>query len=103
METSTIIAIAVVAFVVLGGVVLLAAARRNETTKAIGALSRETRSRDQGATSISAREEGRATASGKELELAAKLERREAGKELVTAGSAAPTAWVPPDLSLIHI
>ncbi len=97
METSTTIAIAVVALVVLGGVVLLAAARRNETTKAIGALSRETRTRDGGATAISTREEGRATATGKELELAAKLERREAGKELVTAGSAAPTAWVPPD------
>ena len=96
METGTIIAIAVAGFVVLGAVVLLAAARRNETTKAIGALSRETRARDRGAAPLQ-REEGKPTASGKELELAAKLERRESSKELVTAGSAAPTAWVPPD------
>ena len=46
MDTSTVAIIAVVGFVVLGGVLLLAAARRNETTKAIGALSRETRARE---------------------------------------------------------
>ena len=97
MDTSTVAIIAVVGFVVLGGVLLLAAARRNETTRAIGALSRETRSRDAGTRTVTVREEGKATASGRELELAAKLERREAGKELVTAGSSAPTAWVPPD------
>lgn len=97
MDTSIIAIIAVVAFVVLAGVLLLAAARRNETTKAVGALSRETRERDRGTTPVSARTEGKATASGKELELAAALERRESGKELVTAGTAAPTAWVPPD------
>ena len=96
MDTSTIAILAVVALVVLAGVVLLAAARRNQTQKAIGVLSRETRSRDAGAHE-GTRAEGRATASGRELELAAKLERRQAGKELVTAGSAAPTAWVPPD------
>ncbi|MGK2929952.1 MAG: ubiquinol-cytochrome c reductase iron-sulfur subunit [Acidimicrobiales bacterium] len=97
MDTSTIAIIAVAGFVVLAGVLLLAAARRNETTKAVGALSRETRERDRGTAPVSARTEGKATASGKELELAAALERRESGKELVTAGSAAPTAWVPPD------
>ncbi|HAS09281.1 MAG TPA: hypothetical protein DCS55_01990 [Acidimicrobiaceae bacterium] len=97
MDTSTIAIIAVVALVVLAGVVLLAAARRNQTQKAIGVLSRETRSRDAGAATITTREEGKATASGRELELAAKLERSRSGKELVTAGSAAPTAWVPPD------
>ncbi|HUF31594.1 MAG TPA: Rieske 2Fe-2S domain-containing protein [Acidimicrobiales bacterium] len=97
MDTSTVAILAVVALVVLAGVVLLAAARRNQTQKAIGVLSRETRSRDSGAAAISPREEGKATASGRELELAAKLERSRSGKELVTAGSAAPTAWVPPD------
>ena len=97
MDTSTLTILAVVALVVLGGVLLLATARRNQATKAIGVLSRETRTRDSGAAPIPARREGKATASGRELELAAKVERREAGKELVTAGSAAPTAWVPPD------
>ena len=97
MDTSTIAILAVVALVVLAGVVLLAAARRNQTQKAIGVLSRETRSRDTGARTITPREEGKATASGRELELAAKLERSRSGKELVTAGSSAPTAWVPPD------
>jgi cytochrome b6-f complex iron-sulfur subunit len=97
MDTSTIAILAVVALVVLAGVVLLAAARRNQTQKAIGVLSRETRSRDAGARTITPRAEGKATASGRELELAAKLERSRSGKELVTAGSSAPTAWVPPD------
>ncbi len=96
MDTSTVAIIAVVALVVLAGIVLLAAARRNQTQKAIGVLSRETRSRDTGA-HVPTRTEGKPTASGRELELAAKLERRNAGKELVTAGSSAPTAWVPPD------
>ena len=49
MDTPTIAILAVVALVVLAGVVLLAAARRNQTQKAIGVLSRETRSRDAGA------------------------------------------------------
>jgi len=96
MDTSTIAIFAVVALVVLAGVVLLAAARRNETQRAIGVLSRETRTRDRGA-HASTRAEGKPTASGRELELAAELERRSAGKELVTAGSTAPVAWVPPD------
>jgi cytochrome b6-f complex iron-sulfur subunit len=97
MDTTTVAIVAVVAFVVLGGVLLLAAARRNETTRAIGALSRETRSRDRGTAPIEARREGRATASGREVELAAQLERREGGKELVPAGSVATAPWVPPD------
>jgi cytochrome b6-f complex iron-sulfur subunit len=96
MDTSTIAILAVVALVVLAGVVLLAAARRNETQKAIGVLSRETRRRDAGAHE-GTRAEGRPSPSGRELELAAKLERRQGSKELVTAGSSAPTAWVPPD------
>ena len=96
MDTSTVAILAVVGLVVLAGVVLLAAARRNQTQKAIGVLSRETRSRDAG-THVGTRHEGQPTASGRELELAAKLERSRSGKELVTAGSTAPTAWVPPD------
>ena len=97
MDTSTIIALAIAGLVVLGAIVLIATARRSDTTKAIGALSRETRARDQGTSASVVRAEGKATASGKELELAAQVERREASKELVTAGSAAPVAWVPPD------
>jgi cytochrome b6-f complex iron-sulfur subunit len=86
MDTSTIAIIAVVALVVLAGVVLLAAARRNQTQKAIGVLSRETRKRDAGA-HVGTRTEGRPTASGRELELAAKLERRQSGKALATNGA----------------
>lgn len=95
MDTSTIVALAVAALVVLAGIVLLAATRRSDTTKAIGVLSRETRARDRDASPT--RIEGRATPSGKELELAAEVERRAASKELVTAGSPPPAAWVPPD------
>ena len=97
MDTTTVAIVAVVAFVVLGGVLLLAAARRNETTRAIGALSKETRSRDRGTAPVDARREGRPTPTGREIELAAQLERRESGKELVAAGSAATAPWVPPD------
>jgi len=70
MDTSTVAILAVVGLVVLAAVVLLAAARRNQTQQAIGVLSRETRKRDAGA-HVSERTEGRATASGRELELAA--------------------------------
>ncbi|HET9443415.1 MAG TPA: hypothetical protein VFO65_08830, partial [Acidimicrobiales bacterium] len=96
MDTSTVAILAVVGLVVLAGVVLLAAARRNQAEKAIGVLSRETRKRDAGI-NVGERTEGKASASGRELELAARLERSRSGKELVSAGSAAPTAWVPPD------
>ncbi|HEU5085447.1 MAG TPA: Rieske 2Fe-2S domain-containing protein [Acidimicrobiales bacterium] len=96
MDTSTVAILAVVGLVVLAGVVLLAAARRNQAEKAIGVLSRETRKRDAGM-HVGERTEGKASASGRELELAARLERSRSGKELVSAGSAAPTAWVPPD------
>ena len=97
MDTTVIVAI-VVGLVVLAGLVLFAAMRRNETEKAIGALSGETRKRDVGSVSPS---EGKASATGKELELVAKLERRQSSKELVTAGSAAPAPWVPPDPDLV--
>ena len=70
MDTATIAIIAVVGLVVLAGVVLLAAARRNETQKAIGALSRETRSRDRGTAPHHRARRGQAHRSGKELELA---------------------------------
>ncbi len=98
MDTSTVVILAVIGLVVLGAVVLVAAARRSDTQKAIGVLSRETRSRDRGVHQVAdSRREGKATASGKELELAAKIERRQSGTELATTGSSAPTAWVPPD------
>ncbi len=100
MDT-TLTVVSIVGLVVLAGIAVLAAARRSETQRAIGVLSRETRGRDRGAHPIPARQEGKPTASGRELELAAELERRRemsrASKELVVAGSQAPTTWVPPD------
>lgn len=96
MEPTTALLIAIPVLVVLAGVLLFASARRRDTGEAIGALARETRKRDRGAVAVLDREEGVA-ATGKEVERAAALERREASKALATVGATAPVAWVPPD------
>lgn len=96
MEPTTALLIAIPVLVVLAGVLLFASARRRDTGEAIGALARETRKRDRGAVAVLDPEEGTAV-TGKEVERAAVLERREASKALVTVGPTAPVAWVPPD------
>ena len=96
METTTALLIAIPVLVVLAGIVLLASARRRDTGEAIGALARETRKRDRGAF-VPAEPEQAAHASGREVERAAALERRQATTALATRESKVPTAWVPPD------
>ena len=96
MEPTTALLIAIPVLVLLAGVLLFATARRRDTGEAIGALARETRKRDRGAVAV-LEGDGEAPVTGREVERAAVLERREASKALATVGATAPVAWVPPD------
>jgi len=102
MEPTTALLIAIPVLVVLAGVALFASARRRDTGEAIGALARETRQRDRGAVAVSDPDEA-APATGKEVERAAVLERRESSKALATVGATAPVAWVPPDPDVLAV
>ena len=66
------IVLAIVVLVVLAGVVLLTAMRRNDANRAIGELSRETKKRDRELATVAAG----APVSGRDVERAAVLERR---------------------------
>lgn len=100
METSTALLIAIPVLVVLAAVVLLASARRRDTGEAIGALARETRKRDRGAVPPA---EAGAQTSGRQVEAAAALERREASRALVTIEAKPPVAWIPPDPEVLGV
>ena len=101
METTTVLLIAIPVLVVLAGVVLFASARRRDTGEAIGALARETRQRDRGAVALT--DDAEAPVTGKEVERAAVIERREASQALATVGATAPVAWVPPDPEALDV
>jgi cytochrome b6-f complex iron-sulfur subunit len=102
MEPTTALLIAIPLLVVLAGVLLFATARRRDTGEAIGALARETRKRDRGAVAVLDREEDAPT-TGKEVERAAVIERREASQVLATVGATAPVPWVPPDPEVLGV
>ena len=101
METTTALLIALPVLVVLAGVLLFSSARRRDTGEAIGALARETRQRDRGAVVLT--DDTDAPVTGKEVERAAVLERREASRALAAVGATAPVAWVPPDPEALEI
>ena len=86
------IVLAIVVLVVLAGVTLLTAMRRNDANRAIGELSRETKKRDRELATVTT-----GAVSGRDVERAAVLERRGVSTDLVPATSAAPVAFVPPD------
>jgi len=86
MSTSLIIALAIAAIVVLGGLVFVTAARKSEVRGA-GALSRETKKRDRGATAAAV------GASGRAYEAAA----TSTSTDLAVRDSAEITEWVAPD------
>jgi cytochrome b6-f complex iron-sulfur subunit len=92
MSPSTIIAIAVPILVVLAGVLLFAAARRRDTGSAEGVMSSETVHRDRGPVQLA---EADRPASGREVERAAVLARRQSAAPVKVAEP--PVAWVPPD------
>jgi cytochrome b6-f complex iron-sulfur subunit len=92
MSPGTIILIAVPVLVVLAGVLLFASARRRDTGSAQGVLSSETARRDRGPVELA---EADRPASGREVERAAVLARRESAAPVKVAEP--PVAWVPPD------
>lgn len=102
METTTALLIAIPALVLLAGVLLFASARRRDTGEVIGALARETRKRDRGA-SAAAATVAEAPVTGKQVEAAAALERREASQALATIDAKPPVAWVPPDPEVLGV
>ena len=98
MSPSTIIAIAVPVLVVLAGVLLYAAARRRDTGSAEGVMSSETVHRDRGPVQLA---EGDRPVSGREVERAAVLARRESAAPVKVAEP--PVAWVPPDEETVGV
>jgi len=88
------IVVAAIAGVLLAAVGVFAAARGRQTTDAVGVLTRETRARDIASTALGEESE----LSGKQVEKAASLERKNARQELVLAARGAPPAvFVPAD------
>jgi len=98
MSPGTIILIAVPVLVVLAGVLLFASARRRDTGSAQGVLSSETARRDRGPVELS---EADRPASGREVERAAVLARRESAAPVKVAEP--PVAWVPPDEETVGV
>src|SRR4051812_13074397 len=93
MSNGAVIGIGVGVLVVLAIVLLAGAARRRDTGEAIGGLSRETRKRDKNKPAVVVE----APPSGRDVEKAAAIERREPSKEIVKASSGDLTPWVAPD------
>jgi len=95
MLVTGIIIIAVLAVIAVG-----AAMRSRQADQAVGLLSRETQKRDAASTALGSEEE----LTGKQVEKAAVLERKNASKELALAGAGAPPApYVPPDPEMIGV
>ena len=86
------IALAVIALVLLAGVLLYGAARRRDSADATGTVSVETQRRDVGAIELDDD-----APDGRAVERAAALARREPTKDLVLTGSAPPAPFVAPD------
>ncbi len=95
MTTTTILGLAAVVLVVLGGLFAFATTRARDRASAVGALSRETRSRDKGRTRTAAGTEEPA-ATGREVERSAALART-GGGTLVETKPAPPAIPLPAD------
>jgi len=90
----------ILAFLLLGGLVVFASMRRRDTETAVGQLSRETRKRDRGEPAITP-DDADAPTTGREVEKAAAIERRP--PELEKVGAADLSAYVPPDADAIGV
>lgn len=94
------IVVAIIALVLLAAVAVFAALRSRQSDQAVGVLSRETRKRDEASDALGSETE----LTGRQVERAAALERKQASKELVLAGQGAPPApYVPPDPEVIEV
>jgi len=90
----------IIVVAVLALVALAAGMRSRQTDQAVGVLSRETRKRDEASSALGDETE----LTGKQVEKAAVIERKNASKELALAGSGAPPApYVPPDPEMIGV
>ena len=98
-----VLAFAIPAVVILGSLLLFAASRNNETRKAEGQLSKETRQRDLDA-HVSDEDSSTEPAqiSGREIEKAAVIERL-GGNELEIPEVAAPVPWTAPDEETVGV
>ena len=94
MDTTTILGIAAVVLVVLGGLFIFATTRTRDRASAVGALSRETRQRDR--QTKSAGEDTEPTVTGREVERSAALART-GGGTLVETKAAPPAIRQPLD------
>lgn len=92
--------IGIIVIAVLAVVALAAAMRSRQTDQAVGLLSRETQRKDAASSVLGAEAE----LTGKQVEKAAVIERKNASKELALAGAGAPPApYVPPDPEMIGV
>jgi cytochrome b6-f complex iron-sulfur subunit len=98
-----VLLIAIPVLVLLAAILLVGAARRRDTGEAIGSLSRETIKRDRSSRAPAAAADEEAVVSGRDVERSMALERREASKELATAGARTPVAWTPPDPEVVGV
>ena len=94
METTTILGLAAVALVVLGGLFVFATTRSRDRASAVGALSRETRQRDKKRSA--AADDTEEVVTGREIERSAVLE-RVGGGTLVETRAAPPAIREPLD------
>jgi cytochrome b6-f complex iron-sulfur subunit len=92
MSTTTVLLIAIPGLVVLAGVMLFAASRRRDSDSATGVMSHETARRDRGPVTL---DEAGTPTSGREVERAAVLARREDALPVLVEDK--PVVWVPPD------
>src|SRR4249920_1007926 len=95
MSNAAILALVVAAVVVLAAVVVVTSARRGDARRGAGALSRETRRRDQGTVEL---DEAEPPVTGKDVERAAAAAR---SAELVPVSSAPPALYTPPDPEVV--
>ena len=104
MEASTILVIAIPVLILLAGAVVFATARQRDAERGTGVLSRETRKRDRGATSVAGDVDGDNRLTGRDVERAAVLERRPGGGSAVAVvDKAPPVPYVPPDDETIGV
>ena len=92
MSTGAVLGIVIAGVVVLGALMLFTTARRRDENRAVGRLSRETRSRNRSAataTGVLGELEAQAPMTGREVERAAALERHE-GRRVVLPATTEP-------------
>ena len=94
------ITLGIIAILVLAGIAVVATMRGRQADEAVGILSSETKKRDTASSALGSEAE----LSGKQVEKAAALERKASSQQLVlTASSAPPAPYVPPDPDVIGV